>query len=391
MSLEKYASGDRPGGFRRNRPPASDLLQILMRNIDFETTLRRLGISAKRCNSPDEYRGFCPDHGMFRGVPPSDPRWYVNSRSGLCYCQTEQRGSNLLEVARRLLGLETCREALEKLLDGRPVEVRFVPRPTERPKPAEPPDREKLRQALAEVRPFFDNGTISPACAAYFERDGIRYDTLRKFGIVSCECGKYRNRALIPFRDRNREPAGFVAVDYLGREEWAKQHARYRAAAGSADSFDMLYRFFLGKYRKALYAPGFASRRHLYGFYEEPELLKYPPSGLVLVEGERDVLKLMQEGIPCVGVHGACIKAEQRLLLKESGVLPRLKKLFLGFDMDEAGNAATQAAYEMFSREMDSDRIIVLNFPDGKDPKKFRRQELLAIMRNAGERHIHSR
>lgn len=367
----------------KDRPVSRRMLETLMQNIDFESTILRLGISAKPCNNKGEYCGFCPDHEMYKGVPPSDPKWYINSNTGLSYCQTESRGSNLIEIAKHILGLSTNQEAFEKLLDGKPVEIRFTPRLRRESEAPSIPDQDKLKSSLAEVEPLFDKGRISDDCVAYFERDGISYDTLLKFGIVSCDYGRYKDRALVPFLGKNLELVGFIAIDFLGKEEWAKRHAQYHLGIDASRTFEEIYPFFLKKYKKTLYAPGFLSRLHLYGFYENLSFLKNPPDYLVLVEGERDALKLMQERIPCVSVHGTYIKDEQRLLLKSSGILPNLKELFLGFDMDKAGNTAVHSAFEIFSKEMDADKIFVLNFPEGKDPKKFCREELLQIIQTS--------
>lgn len=366
------------------------MLKILMQNIDFESTLLRLGISAKPCDAKGEYCGYCPDHEIYKGVPPSDPKWYINSNTGLSYCMTEARGSNLLEIAKNLLGLRSVEEAFEKLLDGKPVEIKFQPRSIE-PEKKEIPDQEKLKQSLEEIDPFFEEGKLSEECVAYFEKDGITIDTLNRFGVVSCDRGKYKNRAIVPFLDSSMELVGFIGIDLLGRERWAKRHAEYYLGVDSTYSYEELYQTFLKKYKKTLYAPGFQSRKHLYGFYENFSFLKEKPEYLVLVEGERDAMKLMQEGISCLSIHGTYVKEEQRLLLKSSGILPNLKELFLGFDMDKAGNEAVIKASELFSSEMDSDKIFVLNFPGNKDPKKFCRKELLEIINESRINKIRAR
>lgn len=375
----------------KDRPVTRRMLLALMQNIDFESTLLRLGISAKPCSGKDEYCGFCPDHEMYKGTPPSDPKWYINSRTGLSYCQTESRGSNLIEIAKHILGLQTNEEAFEKLFDGKPVERKFAQRINTVPEKEELPDQEKLKKAIEYAEPIFDQGKVSEECIAYFEHDHISYETLRKFGVVSCEYGKYKNRALIPFLGEKLNLAGYIAIDYLGREEWAKQHSKYYLGIDASRTFDELYPLFLKKYRKTVYAPGFLSRRHLYGFYENLSFLKNPPAYLVLVEGERDALKLIQEGIPCVSIHGTYVKEEQRILLKSSGIIGRLQELFLGFDMDEAGNKAVENAFELFRKEMDADRIYSLIFPDGKDPKKFCRGELLSIIQMSRKQKIRTR
>lgn len=367
-----------------NKTASTDrLLQTLMQNIDFESILIRLGISAKPCDNQGEYCGFCPDHEMYKGTAPSDPKWYINCHTGLSYCMTESRGSNLLEIARHLLGLKTNEEAFEKLLDGKPVEIKFQPRKIEVPEEKEDTDKEKLLKSIEDIDPIFEQGKLSDECVEYFSRDGITIDTLNRFGVVSCNRGRYRNRAIVPFLDSSMELVGFIAIDFLGKERWAKEHAEYHLGIDATYSYDELYPIFLKKYKKTLYAPGFMSRKHLYGFYENFSFLKEKPEYLVLVEGERDAMKLMQEGISCLSIHGTTVKDEQRLLLKTSGILTNLKELFLGFDMDEAGCEAVRKAYKIFSLEIDEDRIFSLDFPDGKDPKKFCRDELLNIIQNS--------
>ena len=98
---------------------------------------------------------------------------------------------------------------------------------------------------------------------------------------------------------------------------------------------------------------------------------------LVVVEGERDAMKLLQEGIDCVSIHGTSLKPEQRTMLKTMN--PR--ELLLGFDMDAAGCIATDKAVNALFGEIEN--IDVMNFPDGKDPKKFNREQLLAIIEDA--------
>lgn len=376
---------------KKDRPVSRRMLETLMQNIDFESTLLKLGISAKKCNNNGEYCGYCPDHEIYKGVPPSDPKWYINEHTGLTYCQTESRGSNIIEIAKHLMGLQTNQEAFEALLDGKEIEIKFTPKIADEEIKKPESDIEKLKLSLAEVVPIFDKGNISKECIAYFAKDGITIDTLLKFGIVSCEYGRYKNRALVPFLNKELELIGFIAIDYLGKEKWAKQHAEYHYGIDSSIPLEELQEIFLRKYKKTLYCPGFSSRNHLYGFYENLSFIDSQHDYLVLVEGERDALKLIQEGIPCVSVHGTYIKDEQRILLKSSGVLGSLKELFLGFDMDKAGNEAVKKAFDIFCQEIDSDKIYTLNFPGGKDPKKFCREELLRIIQYSRENKIRTR
>jgi len=52
--------------------------------------------------------------------------------------------------------------------------------------------------------------------------------------------------------------------------------------------------------------------------------------------------------------------------------------VYLGFDMDEAGNNACKGAYKLLKDKIN--HLYVLNFPDKKDPKKFNKQQLLSFI-----------
>ena len=115
---------------------------------------------------------------------------------------------------------------------------------------------------------------------------------------------------------------------------------------------------------------------------------------VMLVEGERDTLKMLQEGIRCLGCHGTSIKTEQKIMLNK--LLVNTKHLFLGFDMDEAGDKATEKAFESLSEIMDANKIYVLNFPPDKlgnkrDPKKFNGRQIRRLMEHTIENNIRRR
>jgi DNA primase len=151
----------------------------------------------------------------------------------------------------------------------------------------------------------------------------------------------------------------------MGKEWWVKKQYDKMKKIDSAVKIESIEK----SYRKTLYCPGFTSRNHLYGLYE---VLNGGENmeNLVVVEGERDAIKLLQEGIDCVSVHGTSLKDEQKTMIKK--INPR--RLYLGFDMDKAGNEATEKAYNALIGEVED--LYVLNFPENQDPKKFNYNEL---------------
>ena len=71
--------------------------------------------------------------------------------------------------------------------------------------------------------------------------------------------------------------------------------------------------------------------------------------------------------------------------------------MYLGFDMDEAGNIATEKAFEVLSSEIDSNKIYVLNFPNSKetgekrDPKKFTGDQIRWLMNFSRKNRVRKR
>lgn len=374
-------------------------LKSLMENIDFEATMLRLGIEVKP-QGRHEWRGMCPDHVQKCGRVPSDPNWVVNDETGLTFCFTEGRGSNIVEIAKVLWGLPTSWDAYQKLMEGASCEIKFDPgkwvREQEEAEEEKETEEEKLKAAIEDVTPILEGCCVSDQVLEYFERDGIKKSTLDKFGIVSADYGRYKDRAIVPFLGAGMELIGYIAIDTLGKERWAREHAKYHFGVDSSTPLEELETIFLKKYRKTLYCPGFQSRRHLYGFYENMDFLEDRKDTLLLVEGERDCLKMMQEGIPCLSVHGTYLKEDQLSLLREHSFFSSLKEVYLGFDMDEAGNEACNRSFNTLSKEIDFDKIFVLNFPPDengskRDPKKFSGEEIRELMDLSKKEKIRSR
>lgn len=367
----------------RNSPYFYDLDEI-MSVIDFESTMARLGIEVERVDASGEWRGYCPDHEKYKGVRPSDPKWYVNEHTGLTYCQTEGRGSNIVEVAMNVWGMKYPAEAAEALKNGKVLSIRGAierrASASERAEVDEEELKKRLERSVSSVERVLEDGLLTQRALEYFSRDGISRETLDKFGVSECTSGKYAGRAIVPFLGDGLETVGFIAIDLIGKDRRPEMEAESLVRLDSGLDFGETLEYCRKNYRKTLYASGFVGRRHLYGFYENVGFSKSRPRDLMVVEGERDCMKMMQEGIPCVSVHGTSVKDEQIALLKKTGVLGGIERLFLGFDMDEAGNKAVEKAFARFSSEMDADRIYSLDFPDGKDPKKFNGDEIRTFM-----------
>lgn len=349
-----------------------EIKRMVMASCDVRGILESWGV--RPMLSGREWRGYCPDHVLHDGHPQHAPKWSMNAENGECICFTSGKASNFVYVAKRMYRLPTLEETIRKLTNG---EALVLPKPdfvedesnSDGFEQQEAKRQEELKKGIALMKRLMARGQVSDRCLEYFAGDGITRDTVDFLGICSVESGYLEGRAMIPFVDENHEVCGYVAVNYMGREWWVKKTYDRMHRIDSAVTVESVDK----GYRKTLYCPGFQSRHHLYGQYE---VLNGGANldRLVIVEGERDAMKLLQEGIDCVSIHGTSLKPEQRIMLKKMN--PR--ELLLGFDMDVAGCVATEKAVNALIGEMES--IDVLNFPDGKDPKKFCRDELLRII-----------
>jgi len=358
-------------------------LRDLMSQIDLPSLMTKLGIKFLPEERNGDYCGYCPDHVMRKGKESDKPKWYISISTGKTFCHTEGHASNIVEIAKNLLGLNTQREALDKILEGK--ELRRVSSLERRVTNIEEAENKKkkrenkkisLEKSLKQMEPFFKRCYRPRELFEYFEKDDIRVETIEKFGIFFCDSGYYENRVILPFLNGKKENCGFVAIDILGIDKWVEhQSIRYKGIYGGTINDEFLEKCYK-KYRKALYSPGFESDRHLYGFYEGE--FNTNSDYVLLVEGERDCLKMAQEGIPCLSIHGTYLGVLKATAIKMLNV-----PVVLGFDMDEAGrNAVKKIGQMLIDYPYDIMNVYYVDFPNGKDPKKFNREEMEKILYN---------
>lgn len=338
-------------------------IEWLMEIIDVETCLSRLDIHMTH-TSGEEWEGFCPDHMIFRGVEPSDPKWYLNLKSGKTFCQTEGRGSNLVFTCARLLKkngtfltLQDCENAVRFLVgrDCSESEISLL-KTKNLLRKLKRKDKENLPPSKTwekDILFCIENGYRSARCNEFFLRPpdkpatNITEETLRHFKVFEKTNGKYVNRAIIPIF-LNKELKGFVAVDIFGKKKWLENHPTLTER----------------DYKKTLYPStetGFFRKEVLFGYDE----CKKNADFIILTEGAREVMKLWQEGFPnSLAILGASMSDEQFLLLTK--LAP--KKLLLMFDGDKAGRNIAQNVYEK-TKELFN--VEIINLPEGVDPKQY--------------------
>ena len=165
-------------------------------------------------------------------------------------------------------------------------------------------------------------------CPVYLLNRGFSENALREFEIGY---NYQQSRIVIPVRDVNRKLVGITLrldFDGSGPKYWH-------------DHFD-----------KSL---------HLYGFFRWAGV---PVPRLFLVEGQLDVVRMHQLGLPACGILGSSISDAQVELLLERA---RCEELVLMYDNDEAGEKATSDSIRRLSKGRFG-RILRVAKYAGKDP-----------------------
>ena len=354
-------------------------LEYICSVSDLKTVLSRIGIETN-WSGDHELKGYCPDHFKRTGRQPSDPRWYLNTKTGKCICFTEGRGSNIVRVIKNVLNLKTMEEAKEFILNGNKIpsvfELNKIVTSTQIIK--KETDREKKHQEqLEEAKKVLNSGEISQFALDFFKKDSILKETLSKLGVCCLENGRYANRAIVKFINSNNEIVGFVAIDTLGKKCWVKRKVRSFIGIHGCKNLTEL-KSIISKakksYKKVIFCTGSPTGKHVYGLNEYIIPQNMNTEKIVLVEGERDAIKLLQEGISALSNHGAKLTLEQRDIILSLNP----KEIYLAFDGDEAGRTATKKALEMLEGKVDY--VIPMDIPIGKDPKKFNGEEFLQLM-----------
>jgi len=165
----------------------------------------------------------------------------------------------------------------------------------------------------------------------YLEKRGISFDFAKWFGIREGRKDEWRWYVVVPVRDEKGE-----LVSFVGRLACnSKSGVRYKNA-----SRDMSMGY-----------------RGLFGIWECKELGLLEKGYLFVVEGVFDVLKLLQEGVPAVGLMTKNVSDEQ--LVQMVRYVSADKNIVIGLDAD----VDVKECYDLKNRFlMWFDSVVVLGF-----------------------------
>lgn len=356
-------------------------LQYIIGRIGIDAILDKIGVEFDRGQTGRYVYGFCPDHYEFTGRYPSHPKWSVDSETGHTYCWTESRASNLLEVTKRVMNFQSIKQAADYLLGDEKLPTCMELRRIESSKPRqqEPECVPEHNDSLNAVREIVDSGEYDSMAVSFFAKNGITEDTMHRFHVASVGSGFLKERALIPFYDCHERDrlVGYVAVDVNGKRQYVRKKVReYIRFSGISRFSDIrkAYETCLQRYKKALFCDNAPTASHLFGLSTlSCDELVYA----VLVEGERDVMKLQQEGFNALGTHGTHLTQQQKKLLHEFGA----RRIYICFDGDRPGIEAAERVYSSIRTDFES--VSIVRLPAEKDnPKMYSREEFLPFLRD---------
>lgn len=326
----------------------------LMPSVDVVDVLLRLGVEGVNSRGR-EVDAMCPDHEMFMGHRPSHVRWACNVDTGLTYCFTEPRGSNLVWTVTRMLDCHP-REAVEFMTGtdmSRLQSAAILGRISKMRRGKGADEREPVR--LDDIREDLVKRYISDACYQFFihppgkSPTNINKETVDHYQVFERKWGYYGNRAIVPFF-MHKELVGFCAIDMLGEKKWLMEHP----LKGQDE------------YRKTLYPLNFRAKECLFGYDDVERGCDF----LMVSEGAREVMKIRQEYTPnAVGALKAELSDEQILLITKKAP----KEVVMFFDGDTAGYNATDKNARKLERICPVRKCYL---PLERDPKNLTGQDM---------------
>jgi DNA primase len=332
----------------REAVEAADMVEV----VSGRTQLRRVGA---------RYTGLCPFH------EERTPSFSVNPQDKLFYCFGCGQGGDLITFVRETEQLDFA-QAVEWLAERYRVTLEYEESSPERD--AERSRRERLLSLLEQAAAFYErhlwDSPRGEAAREYLSGRSLGEEVCRDYRLGLAPGGatlarKAREKGFTPAELAGAGLVNRRGNDYFsGRLLFPLADARGRVRGFQARKLredDPLRAKYVNSPEGELFRKGDL----LYGLDRARAGITKQERAIV-VEGNTDVLALHQAGLePVVASMGTALTERQ---LKELSRLTR--KLFLCFDGDAAGEAATLRGMELAAAQGFDVRVVAL--PPGVDP-----------------------
>ena len=327
-----------------------------------------LGQYVKLQKAGANYRGLCPFH------KEKTPSFFVSPSRQIWHCFGCGLGGDIFSFVMKIENIE-FKEALKILAQKAGVELAYE-NPQVRSQKQRTVDVNKAATEFFEENLWKENDV-----ASYLLKRGLKEETIKEFhiGWASDEWNqlsnflvkkgfkpkeildsglaipkntgiydRFRSRIIFPIEDASQNIVGFTGRIFQGK-----------APLKTIRDIEKI-----GKYINSPQTLIFDKSKVLYGLSKSKNYLRSEGNTL-LVEGQMDFLAAWQAGIKnMVAISGTALTSYQLKILKRYN-----DTLVLGFDMDEAGEKASERGIELaLSKEFN---VKILRLPEGKDLADF--------------------
>ncbi len=346
-------------------------------------------VSLKKAGN--SHKGLCPFHNE------RTPSFTVHEDRQFFYCFGCQTGGDAIRFLQELNGYSFM-EAVKSLADRAGI---AIPEPKPRGAGYQRPNSNQRKVSRSEkdacyamgkaAQRFFGDALQSTEgfrAAEYLRGRGINSESISRFGLGFAPD---RWDALETFfKNQNEnlelsEKLGLLARRKSGKGHYDKFRNRVmfpiRSVSGEVIAFsgrDLSDEAETAKYINSPETPVYTKGDNLFGLYEARKAMRQAGRA-ILVEGNLDLVRLSQEGLPeTVAPLGTALTETQGRLLKRF-----VNLAILLYDGDKAGRAATLKAIDVCLRIGLQARVVAL--PDKDDPDTFVGREGIAPLKQLVE------
>ena len=321
--------------------------------------------------------GLCPFHDEKTGS------FTVSPSKGIFKCFGCGKAGNPVNFSTEI---EQCSyvEALRQLAKRYHIEIE------ERELTAEEKQKQDDRESMFVVNDFankwfqeqlWETQEGKAVAMSYLRQRGLREDTIRKFQIgYSPEKSTLWSEAKTKgFQEKyllnDSENPPYIGTGVCGKSENGKLYDRFRgrvmfpflSVSGKVVGFSgrlMVKNDKVGKYVNSPTSLIYEKHNELFGLYQAKQAISKNNS-CYLVEGQMDVIQMVQSGIENVVASGGTA-----LTINQIRLLHRYtENITLLYDGDKAGVKAALRGIDMMLEEGINVRVILL--PEGEDPDSF--------------------
>lgn len=358
-----------------------DVLDEILNRVDLVQTI---GEHVPLKKSGKDFKGLCPFH------QEKTPSFFVNPTKGIFYCFGCSVGGNLYSFLMKVENLSFV-EACEKLaqragVDLKPYQKKRAPGGQALGQASGQDLRESFYKINRYVAWFFENHlnqVPGKKAKTYLEKRGISPESIQAFKLGYAPLSW---NGLTTFLQDKKVPLEYA--EKLGLIKKRKDGSYYdffrdRVMFPIIDDQDRIIGFSgrrlndadkeSAKYINSAESPIYHKGDSIFGRSQAKKAIR-KEDGIVLVEGQLDVITLWQGG-----VQNSVAPLGTALTLSQVGLLKRYtNNFYLMFDGDSAGHHACDRAISLFLEAGCHPRIVVI--PDGEDPDSFLKKQGVKVL-----------